>query len=68
MATATKQTIADFYRVAQVRDFTRDVQFRVLNITPKGTTETFDEDDLVYARTASLPVETFKMLMQSIWD
>lgn len=52
---ATKQTIQDFYRVAAARDFTRDVQFRVLSISPQGTTQTFDENDLVYARTASLP-------------
>ena len=52
---ATKQTIQDFYRVASERDFTRDVQFRVLSISPQGTTSKFDENDLVYARTASLP-------------
>lgn len=52
---ATAQTIQDFYRVAAARDFTRDVQFRVLSISPQGTTTTFDENDLVYARTASLP-------------
>lgn len=52
---ATAQTIQDFYRVASSRDFTRDVQFRVLSISPQGTTTTFDENDLVYARTASLP-------------
>lgn len=52
---ATKQTIQDFYRVAQARDFTRDVQFRILSISPDGTTTSFDEDDLVYAKTAKLP-------------
>jgi hypothetical protein len=52
---ATAQTIRDFYRVAAERDFTRDVQFRVLSISPNGTETTFDENDLVYARTASLP-------------
>lgn len=52
---ATKQTIQDFYRVAQARDFARDVQFRILSISPQGTTTTYDEDDLVYARTAKLP-------------
>lgn len=52
---ATKQTIQDFYRVAQARDFARDVQFRILSISPQGTTVKFDEDDLVYARAASLP-------------
>jgi hypothetical protein len=52
---ATKQTIQDFYRVAAARDFSRDVQFRVLSISPQGTDVTFDENDLVYARSASLP-------------
>ena len=52
---ATAQTIQDFYRVAADRDFTRDVQFRVLSISPQGTTTEFDENDLVYARTAILP-------------
>jgi hypothetical protein len=52
---ATKQTIQDFYRVAQARDFARDVQFRILSISPQGTTVRFDEDDLVYARSANLP-------------
>ena len=52
---ATKQTIQDFYRVASERDFARDVQFRLLSITPQGTSIKFDENDLVYARTATLP-------------
>lgn len=52
---ATPQTIQDFYRVAAARDFTRDVQFRVLSISPQGTTTTFDANDLVYARSATLP-------------
>jgi len=55
---ATKQTIQDFYRVASERDFARDVQFRLLNITPQGTSIKFDENDLVYARTASLPARS----------
>lgn len=50
-----KQLIADFYRVASARDFQRDIQFRVLSITPGGTTVTFDENDLVYAKAATLP-------------
>ena len=44
-----KQLISDFYRVAAARDFQRDIQFRVLSITPGGTSVTFDENDLVYA-------------------
>lgn len=50
-----KQLITDFYRVASSRDFQRDIQFRVLSISPGGTTTTFDENDLVYARAATLP-------------
>jgi len=50
-----KQLISDFYRVASARDFQRDFQFRVLSITPAGTTVTFDENDLVYAKAATLP-------------
>lgn len=52
---AVKQLIADFYRVAAARDFQRDIHFRVLSISPGGTTTTFDENDLVYAKAASLP-------------
>ena len=51
-----RQTISDFYRVAVERDFARDFQFRVLSIDSGGaSTVNFDEDDLVYATTASLP-------------
>jgi len=49
-----KQTIQDFYKVAQTRDFTRDFQFRVLDVSNKGV-PVFTEDDLVYATTATLP-------------
>lgn len=55
------QTISDFYRVSQERDFQRDFQFRVLNIQPgDGTTASFTEDDLVYIRTATLPGKTIE--------
>jgi len=51
-----RQTISDFYRVAVERDFARDFQFRVLSIDAGGSsTVTFDEDDLVYVTTATLP-------------
>lgn len=53
-----KQLISDFYRVAASRDFQRDIQFRVLSISPNGTTQTFTEDDLVYARAATLPARS----------
>ena len=49
-----KQTIQDFYKVAQTRDFARDFQFRVLDVSNKGV-PVFTEDDLVYATTATLP-------------
>ena len=52
----TRQTIQNFYTQAQTKDFARDNLFRVLNISfGEGTTISFDEDDLVYAKTASLP-------------
>ena len=51
-----KQTITDFYRVAQERDFSRDFQFRVLSIQPgEGSDVAITEDDLVYARGGSIP-------------
>tara|TARA_R110002110_G_scaffold16764_14_gene72179 strand:- start:918 stop:1469 length:552 start_codon:yes stop_codon:yes gene_type:complete len=54
-----KQTITDFYRVAQDRDFSRDFQFRVLSIQPgDGSDVTITEDDLVYARGGSIPERT----------
>jgi len=49
-----KQTIQDFYKVAQTRDFARDFQFRVLDVSNKGV-PVFTEDDLVYATAAVLP-------------
>ena len=52
-----KQTIKDFYKVAQTRDFARDFQFRVLDVSNKGVS-VFTEDDLVYATAASLPGKT----------
>ena len=52
-----KQTIKDFYKVAQTRDFARDFQFRVLDVSNKGV-PVFTEDDLVYATAATLPGKT----------
>lgn len=49
-----KQGIQDFYRVAQQRDFSRDFQLRVMDITDRGAGQ-LTQDDLVYARTAKLP-------------
>ena len=48
------QCIQDFYRVAQERDFTRDFQFRVVDIQDRGVS-VCTQDDLVYAQTAQLP-------------
>ena len=57
----TNQTISTFYTEAAARDFARDFSFRVLSITTGGATNainqtiTFDENDLVYVKTATLP-------------
>lgn len=50
-----RQTISDFYRVAQERDFSRDFQFRVLNIQSADGTFAITEDDLLYAKGGSVP-------------
>jgi hypothetical protein len=52
-----KQTIQDFYNIATNRDFARDFQFRVLDVSNKGT-PVFDPTDLVYATAAELPGKT----------
>jgi hypothetical protein len=58
---STNQSIQDFYRVATTREFARDFNFRVLQINTGGATDargqiiTFNEDDLVYVKTAALP-------------
>jgi|TARA_A100001015_G_C15005852_1_gene720605 hypothetical protein len=55
----TSQTIQGFYTQAQTKDFARNNLFRVLNINfGTGTEVSFDESDLVYATTASLPGKT----------
>ena len=52
----TRQTIQNFYTQAQAKDFARNNLFRVLNINfGNGTEINFDEDDLIYAKTAKLP-------------
>lgn len=54
-----KQTIADFYSQAQVRDFARSNLFRVLNIDfGDGSDTVIGETDLVYCRTAALPAKS----------
>ncbi len=53
------QTISDFYTQAQAKDFSRTNLFRVLNINfGDGSTQIIGENDLVYARTASLPAKS----------
>lgn len=50
------QTISDFYTQAQTKDFARTNLFRVLNINfGDGSTQIIGENDLVYAKTATLP-------------
>jgi hypothetical protein len=52
----TRQTIQNFYTQSQQKDFARLNLFRVLNIDfGDGSDVSFNEDDLVYATTASLP-------------
>lgn len=51
---STNQTIRNFFQTAAQREFSRDFLFRVLNINFAGGA-TFNESDLVYVRTASLP-------------
>ena len=56
-----RQTISDFYRVAQERDFSRDFQFRVLNIQNDDGSVALTEDDLVYAKGGSIPGRTINV-------
>jgi len=54
-----KQTILDFYKVAQTKDFARNYQFRVLDVSNKGA-PIFTEDQLVYATSANIPGKRIK--------
>lgn len=55
------QLIQDFYRVSREREFARDFNFRVLQINTgnavnqAGQPIIFNDDDLVYVKTATLP-------------
>lgn len=51
---AANQGITDFFRVAQIRDFTRNHNFRVQSMVGTGLPNVHT-DDLVYAETANLP-------------
>ena len=56
-----KQTISDFYRVAQQRDFSRDFQFRVLSMQPGDASDVLiSEDDLVYIQGGQIPARTIQ--------
>ena len=60
-----KQTITDFYRVAQERDFSRDFQFRVLSMQAgDGSDVVISEDDLVYAQGGTIWVLTLNAPVQ----
>lgn len=62
MADTITSTIEKFYEVAQSRDFSRDINFRLLSISlGDGSTVKFDEDDLVYAKGAQLPSRKINM-------
>ena len=56
----TNQTITNFYQQGQARDFSRSNLFRVLNVNfgLNGGGQALSENDLVYARTASLPARS----------
>ena len=57
----TTQTIQGFYTQAQAKDFARNNLFRVLNVNfGDGTEVEFEESDLVYATTATLPGKTIQ--------
>lgn len=52
-------TIADFYRIAQEKDFARQNQLRVLSINAgTGFNVEFEADDLIYVKVATLPTRT----------
>lgn len=56
MPDTVTSTIEKFYSVAQERDFSRDINFRLLSLSlGDGSSVTFDENDLVYAKGATLP-------------
>lgn len=51
------QLITNFYDQAIARDFSRDINFRILQIEPGPNAEgvTFGEEDLVYAKGGNVP-------------
>ena len=53
----TKQDIQKFFQTLRTRDFARDFQFRVTDISDRGISQLGD-DDLVYAKSGSVPGRT----------
>ena len=53
----TKQDIQKFFQVLRTRDFARDFQFRVTNVSDRGIS-LLGDDDLVYAKGGSVPGRT----------
>lgn len=51
----TEQKISKFYSVAASRDFSRDFLFRVTALNLAGIEGQITEEDLIYAKAASLP-------------
>jgi hypothetical protein len=51
------QTIQKFFTVLRTRDFARDFQFRVTNISDRGIA-LLNDDDLVYAKGGTVPGRT----------
>jgi hypothetical protein len=54
----TQQKISKFYSVAASRDFSRDFLFRVTSMNLAGIDGEITEEDLIYAKAASLPGRT----------
>lgn len=54
----TQQKISKFYSVAASRDFSRDFLFRVTSMNLAGIDGAITEEDLIYAKAASLPGRT----------
>lgn len=62
----TSQTIRNFYERAMQREFLRDVNFRVIEINfGENSSVHFDENDLVYAKSAKLPIRKINNVQAS---
>lgn len=57
----TNQTIRTFYERAMEREFLRDINFRVIEVNfGENTSVQFNENDLVYARSAKMPTRSIQ--------